>query len=337
MKFSIGDLVRVKTTGEEGKIIDILDDDMFEVNINGTVFPAHQDEIEHPYLHWFLQKQKINKIKKSILVDDLPVEKKKRKQDLVHSQPGFSLQFLPVYEDDGFEDVITKIKVYLINQSLHHLYVDYQCNLKVGNFFNIKTEILPFQTFYLHDVPYHIMQEQPEFKWTIFTEKKEKGPQFEDSLKIKPKKLFDLLQKIQLLNEPTFSIQIATVAEQDNALDIFIEKEDLNTDFQKIFKKPEAPSIRYEIDLHIEQLEKKHKYLDAYEKLQIQLQVFEDAMNKALQSGQDHLTIIHGVGNGKLKSEIHKILRVQYEAFCYFVHDYMPKYGMGATQVIFNK
>jgi len=339
MKFSIGDLVRVKKTGEEGTVRDILEDDMFEVNINGTVFPVYKDEIEHPYLHWFLQKQKVNKVKKSVLVEDLPAEKKKKKQDLVHHQPGFSLQFLPEYEHDGFEEVVTRLKVYLINQSIYHIYIDYRCELKIGSFFSLKTDILPFQTFYLHDIPYSIMQEQPEFKWIIFTDKKEKGPRFEDSLRIKPKKLFEYLNRIHFLNEPTFSLQIAAVEQPDTAMEAFTEPGDdmRKEEFEDIFSQPALPAVKYEIDLHIEKLDSRHKYMDAFEKLSVQLQAFEQAMNDAIRTQQDHLTIIHGVGNGKLKQEIHKLLRVQYEAYCYFVHDYMPRYGMGATQVIFRK
>ena len=59
MKFSIGDLVRIKKTGEEGIIKSIIDDSMYEVEINNIQFPAHKDELEHPYLNWFLKKKKI--------------------------------------------------------------------------------------------------------------------------------------------------------------------------------------------------------------------------------------------------------------------------------------
>ncbi len=334
MKFSIGDPIRVKKTGEEGKVVSILDEGMVEIAINGTLFPVYEDEIEHPYLHWFLQKQKVKKVSATILAEDLPHEKKKKKRDLAQHQPGFSLQFLPVYEHDGFEDLITKVKIYFINQSQQHLHLLYKCNIKLGNYFSLPAEILPYQTFYLHEIPYSIFLSQPEFAWDIYTNRKENGPKFQDSLRLKSKKIIDLIQKMQMLNEPTFSIQIAEVAE-DDPLPLGMEEEVAEDDYNYFNDAPPA-RIVYEIDLHIEALNKKYKYLDVFEILQIQLSAFDEAMNAAILSGQDHLTIIHGVGNGKLKKEIHKKLDTQYDTYCYYIHDYMPKYGMGATQVIFN-
>jgi hypothetical protein len=337
MKFSIGDPVRVKRTGEEGKIVDFLDDDRVEVNINGTIFPIDESELEHPYLNWFLQKQKVKKISTAEIVDESNTSKKRKKKDLVQHQPGFSLQFEPKFENDGFEDIITSVHIKLANQSQLHLHLHYECNIKLGNYFNTKTEVLPYQTIDLHDIPYKILLDQPEFKWHIYTSNKEFGPKYQDTLKIKAKKLIELIQKMQLLNEKVFSIQIAEVEDNTPLIEFDYHQEtDEKDDFDYFNEKKELKPI-YEIDLHIENLEKKHKYLDAFEKLEIQLQAFEDAMNHALKAKQDHLTVIHGVGNGTLKKEIHKRLNYTYEAYCYFIHDYMPKYGMGATQIFFNR
>lgn len=335
MKFSIGDLIRVKNTGEEGKVVDLLDNDMVEVNINQTTFPVYEDEIEHPYFHWFTQKQKSKKISAATLIDNLPEEKKKKKHELVQFTPGCSLQFLPVYEDDGIEDVITKLKVYFINQTMYDIKVGYSCDFKQKNIFTHKAHILPYQSFYLHDISYADIQLMPDFSWEIYSMKEDFYFTFKDSMKIKPKKLFELLQKMQFQNEPTFTLQIAEVKQAEHIQTIFQNTEPEPAK-DKDFWGVEKPCIKKEIDLHIEQLVKKHKYLDVFEIIQVQIEAFQKAMSDAILAQQDSLMIIHGIGNGKLKQEIHKLLRTEYAHCCYFIHDYMPKYGMGATQVIFN-
>lgn len=334
MKFTVGDLVRVKKTGEEGKVIRLLDDDMVEVNINQVLFPVHIDEVEHPYFHWFTQKQRSKKISATALIDHLPQEKKKKKSELAQFTPGCSLQFLPVYEDDGFEEVIVMLKIYLINQTMFELQLDYNCDLKQQSVFSHKAQVLPYQTYFLHDIKYSDLLLIPEFQWQIQSRDKSLYFYFKDALKIKPKKLMELLQKMQFLNEPSFSLQIAEVNQSEHITQT-LDQEDrkpVMDDFFEDYK----PTVRKEIDLHIENLTKKHKYLDVFEIMSLQIDAFQKAMNDAILAQQSDLMVVHGIGNGKLKQEIHKILRTEYSHCCYFVHDYMPKYGMGATQVIFN-
>lgn len=339
MKFTEGDLIRVKKTGEEGKVIRFLDSGMIEVEITNTKFPMYEDDLEHPYLHWFMQKNKVNKINIANIAEDFDIDKKKKKKDLIHHTPGYSLQFTPQYKYDGFEDMLETISIAFVNQTTQTVYVNYHCEIKLGTFHQEKLEILSYQTKTIHSIPYKIMLETPKFSWSIHTEKHEKGIIIQDELRIKSKKLVELISKMQLLNEKTFAIQIAEVDNPLNAQLDWQEDADQNKeafdDFDFFETKPKLKPI-YEVDLHIEKLVQKHKYLDIFEIVELQLKAFEEAMNHALKTGQGHLTIIHGVGNGTLKKEIHKQLRVQYDGHCYFLHDYMPKYGMGATQIFFH-
>jgi hypothetical protein len=57
MRYQIGDLVRVKNTGEEGKVIKDHGHNMLLINIDGVEFPIFENEVEHPYLNWFLEKK----------------------------------------------------------------------------------------------------------------------------------------------------------------------------------------------------------------------------------------------------------------------------------------
>jgi DNA-nicking Smr family endonuclease len=88
------------------------------------------------------------------------------------------------------------------------------------------------------------------------------------------------------------------------------------------------------IDLHIEELEEDHLRLPVQEILQIQLSRFRTFLKKCEKQGERKCYIIHGVGEGVLRAEIHLYLHrlpnVTYD-------DARSKeFGeMGATEVLF--
>ena len=86
-----------------------------------------------------------------------------------------------------------------------------------------------------------------------------------------------------------------------------------------------------EIDLHIENLIGQHKYLSNGEIIVIQLNFFQTKLEAAIRNKFSKLVVIHGVGNGVLKSEIRKILH-NYSGVDFFDASY-SKYGFGATEV----
>jgi dsDNA-specific endonuclease/ATPase MutS2 len=47
------------------------------------------------------------------------------------------------------------------------------------------------------------------------------------------------------------------------------------------------------------------------------------------------LIVIHGVGEGRLRDEIHDLLRLKKEVKS-FVNQYHPLYGYGATEIFFQ-
>src|SRR6476659_4237060 len=112
MKFSVGDKVVLKRTGEEGVVTACVNQQMVEVEVNGTVFPVYTEEVDHPYLKWFTEKNA--KKKKQSLPEQLPVEKiSERKQRMAK---GVYLSFLPVFKMDIFDEVVEQLKVYLLNE-----------------------------------------------------------------------------------------------------------------------------------------------------------------------------------------------------------------------------
>jgi hypothetical protein len=90
------------------------------------------------------------------------------------------------------------------------------------------------------------------------------------------------------------------------------------------------PSL-LEIDLHIEELADDPSGIPAADMLALQLGSFRRALDKALLARQSELTVIHGVGNGRLKAAIRKELNEQGLRFEDAPYE---KYGSGATRII---
>jgi hypothetical protein len=109
-------------------------------------------------------------------------------------------------------------------------------------------------------------------------------------------------------------------------------------------KKPEPSSVKTreetrklewrEIDLHIENLTSDSGNLNAGQMLEIQIMAFDKAFDKALVDGIGSLIVIHGVGSGVLKQEIHKRLS-QNKMIKFFKEGRKEKFGYGATEIQF--
>jgi hypothetical protein len=87
-----------------------------------------------------------------------------------------------------------------------------------------------------------------------------------------------------------------------------------------------------EVDLHIHELVDSYSGLSEGEILRIQLGKFASALEKAIEEKAGKIVFIHGVGNGKLKYEIRKILDTKYPDLTYQDASF-KEYGFGATLV----
>lgn len=328
MKFQIGDPVVLKHTGEEGKIIGIENEEMFLVLIEGVEIPVFKENIDHPYFDWFTKEKDKKKKLKFVHAEQIPVETQSKNSII---DQGLFIGFFPVYKDLDSGEIL-KFRIYLIDQQNERLKFDYRLSREKKNLFSIKGEIIPYTNFYIHDVAMDLMHLQPVFRFT-FDKDKTKYQSQSVELKIRSKKLFEYLKILEEGSTGFFQIPISLSTWNELSNEIEIEwksTQQLSGSAQKILSK----KIIEEVDLHIEQLTKDYHHLSNAEIIQMQLTVFHQVLDKAMASGQAALTVIHGVGKGVLKEEIHKILKSTPEVR-YFISDWMPKYGAGATQVFF--
>lgn len=95
------------------------------------------------------------------------------------------------------------------------------------------------------------------------------------------------------------------------------------------------PPARSVIDLHIEKISDEWSHLSNLEIITLQLQEFEKWYDLSIAHHQPSLIVIHGVGKGRLKEEIHDILKTKKEVKT-FINQYDPRFGYGATEIFFQ-
>jgi hypothetical protein len=336
MKYEIGDKIVVLLTNEDGKVVEIMSEKMVMIEVKGVRFPAYMDQIDFPYFKMFTEKRQVEK--KKIFIDNVQPEKYKPK---LQEGEGVHLSFLPIFSKDVFDDdVVEKFKLHLINKNREAYTFIY--NLMIGgqSHFDLKNTVEPLTDFYLHDVQFEDLSDNPrfDFEFELKNPDKRKAPYFETVLKIKAKQLFKKIEEIQIKNEPTFGYPLFEVYPDKTDE----EKVDLGKLGNAGFRVYDASRVRENleqartvVDLHIEKLTDSWKHLTNFEILTLQLKTFEKYYDLAVAHRQPLFTIIHGVGTGKLKDEVHDILRLKKEVKS-FINQYNALYGYGATEIYFQ-
>lgn len=117
-----------------------------------------------------------------------------------------------------------------------------------------------------------------------------------------------------------------------NISEIISEKEQKkNKNIPKVKSKDRSlPPM--EVDLHIQQLVPKTRGLDNFEILNIQLDTARYKITFAISKRIQRIVFIHGVGEGVLRYELHRLLK-EYEGQLKFYDADYQKYGIGATEV----
>ncbi len=128
------------------------------------------------------------------------------------------------------------------------------------------------------------------------------------------------------------------VMEYDDISNISISPQNISEKEQKKHKnttkvKPKDRNLPpMEVDLHIHHLVPKTRGMDNYEMMNIQLETVRRKIGFAISKKIQRIVFIHGVGEGVLRYELHRILKEYEGQLKYYDADY-HKYGIGATEV----
>lgn len=334
MHFDAGDTVLVRHSGEEGVVVEVLDDSRVLVRVNGTNFPVFNDELDFPYFKRFMDRNAQKAQPTRMRGEDLPIEK----SSLVHrEETGVYLSFLPEYEHSGDEALVHTLKLHLLNETALAYQFSYKLLLDGHLEIEITHDLAEFRHFYLSDLLFESLNDRPRFEFTfsLTTPAAGKRASFSTTVKPRAKQIIRQLETLKTSGEATFShLLFARYPDREGDT---AESWDLPT--------PRVPFITptggglpppvYELDLHIEKLVHPLRGLSSTEMLGIQLAEFHKQLDRAIAHRQANLTVIHGVGKGVLRQEIHEILSHRPEVKS-FVNQYHARYGYGATEIFFE-
>ncbi|HEV3411780.1 MAG TPA: Smr/MutS family protein [Puia sp.] len=345
MKFEVGDKVVVKHSNDDGEVVEIINDKMVLIDVRGVKFPAYTDQLDFPYFKRFTEKKLIPEKKPKKYIDQLPPEKPqpgKKKELIAQLADGVWLTFLPVFDNDEFgDDVVENLKIYLINNSPFGYHFSYRLKYSGTTDFELDNQLPAGHDFYLHDIPFANLNDNPVFDWefSLLTPDKARVEHFETSFKPRAKQVFGRIEEIRKKGEATFSFKLFDNYPAKPYEETVETRGLLAGSGFRVYDASRARQhlepARSELDLHAEKLTDKPDALDNFEILTLQLQTFEKYFDLAVAHHLPSMIVIHGVGTGKLRDEIHEILRTKRHVKS-FVNRYDPRYGYGATEIFFQ-
>lgn len=342
MKYQLGDEIIVLHSNEEGKVVEIISEKMVMIEVRGVKFPAYMDQIDFPYFYRFTKKKIVEeKVKpKKIFIDNIP--KEKPQPNKLNTPDGVWLVFIPKFSFDEFDDeYVSLLKIHLVNKTNLGYKFIYENELVGVINFELQNEVYPFHDFYIHDLAFENVNDSPvfNFNFSLSKQNKLKNESFETTLKLKPKQVYTAIEKMKANNEPTFSYKLF-----DEYPDRVYEPPTLNLEklSNKGFKVYEASKFkdnldaaRTVVDLHIEKLVDDFSKKNNGEILDIQMREFDKWYHLAVLNKLTKFTVVHGIGKGKLKEEIHQFLKGRKEVKS-FINQFTQAFGYGATEIFFD-
>ena len=349
MLLTEGTKVRFKNTGDEGVITAILNSEMVNVLLDedDMEIPAFIENLERiqdlPRPNQTPIKAKFVTPKK-VPAPPSPPQTDIDSQYHILKSLGIQLAFDPETQADG---VTTSYQIYLLNDTRYDALFSFKIEMQGATARTLNGKINSVSYVHLGEMKFNQLNESPKVEidcWQITTAGT--GTKKSKSIKIKPKQFFKNTRTAPLLNKQVHWYQIFENFDKT----VKPVEDDLKTYTQRNARKPKKPKSNYrkltgadpmevanfnnEIDLHIENLTTNTRKLSNAEILRIQLSHFDSFIEKALRMGVGSVFVIHGLGKGKLKNEIATRL-INHPHIKTFKNEYHPKYGFGATEVLF--
>jgi len=355
MKIKIGD--KVKFLNETGggivtsivnkKMVNVADADGFEVPAlishlvvveEGNVYDLHEE------LEVDLKEEEIEFPEREIEI----VEEGPKGPVYVegNDEPNSLLALVP---ENGLNPVEGEIKAYLVNDSNCYLLYHY-AHLKNEKYATVQAgKLAPNTKMLLESFNQFDLSDFPELVFQLIPFKEEANQlviPYRKDISINPVKFYktssyrtnDYFHEASMifsLTENPLNSAVDNLSEKDFK-ELVQEKERAARPKSSKEKKMPQNLELIEVDLHIHELISDSKGLSNKEILEIQVEKFRSELEAAKKSGACKIVFIHGVGNGRLRSEIRRILDREYK-YLYYQDASFREYGYGATMVTLKK
>ncbi len=344
MFFNIGTKVILIHTGDEGIVTELLGDGMVCVRLYGEAMEIPTFEEDLARADTYVSPPKATKKQ---IVETPVVPTPILKYHIIKSL-GIQIAFEAIVKYEN----IDKYRIYLINDTPSSAVV--QLDIYVAGNLTLSQEIKSdsISANYIGDIRYDELNDGIEIDlecWQLTTEGK--GDPLFKTIKIKPKAFFKSTITVPLLNKEmhhyvVFENFLPPKQNKEEDLKSYTQRQASPVKKSNIVHETNTRRARSdiqeyanfspEIDLHIENLIPDASKLTNGEIITIQLRHFEKFMLQAERLGMDRVFIIHGIGKGKLRDSITtRLLQGDFRIET-FRNEYHPRYGWGATEVIFR-
>ena len=236
-----------------------------------------------------------------------------------------------------------KIQVAYQNDTTYRFVIEGEITFNGPDPIPIAGTILPGSLGEFGMMPFDLISDYPHFELTL-ERHSTKGHEetSECKIKTKPKHLVKMSLLAKWGNRPGRVYSMWASSRKESSLaDVAVPKS--SPDIPKLENRKtgiirdlsELAVFNRELDLHAEKLFDDPKSVLPEVILQKQIKTFVWFMDKAKSMNIDRVFVIHGVGSGRLKSEITK--RLEYDpSVASFANEHHPKYGFGATEIVFK-
>jgi len=351
--FAIGTKIRLVRTNDTGVVTALLDHGMLNVMLDGSrmEIPVFEEDIAHyndPLREQVMPKAKVVPAPKKYQAEPPPARIASENQYAILRSSGVQLAFDPFFRNDAS---IEKYIIYLINDTRYEVVFDISISFNGRRATQQDGKLEAVSALQVGEMSFDQLNEAPEVDlscWRVTTEGP--GPQLQKNTKIKPQQFFKKVLTAPLLNRPVHLFRVFENLKDEPAAKKETDGEDLLAYTQRKavpvktlptntkrmpHEVKELSEFTNELDLHVEQLTNDHAKLNNSEILQIQLRHFDHYIDRAIRLGVERVFIIHGLGTGRLRDTIaSRLMRIPEVKT--FRNDYHPRYGHGATEVIFQ-
>ena len=341
MKYKIGDRVRLNSTGKTGTVAAQLGNDRVQVRLDGGLghLPAPEAAL-------------------SPVTDKgaAPVASPSngRREGPTTPEHGVQLAFDPQFDGEGNPE---SYQLYLLNGTTHRIL--YEVKVKTGStqHFLKFGPLPPHDKLKLNTVPYAWLNERLSVELDVRVAiEGGTGPRHFQQLRIKPKQFFGSYREVAELSRGAHLYTVFGRLDDRSVADRAGQVSLKELTRAQLRKQPAAagvPTVPTTVqtgpgaspkeraafsdvlDLHLTALVDDARTIPKERALEVQLAAFDRYMDQALRLDVPQVYVIHGVGDGVLKAAVHK--RLATVPFVRKFHNsYHPRYGYGATEVLFE-
>jgi len=339
MKYKIGDKVRFLNDVGGGIVSKIVNSNLVQIiDEDGFEIPVHASELV------VVGQMPVIQNSSTVVETIRNIEKVDDSKPKIVNLEGDEYELLLAFVPQSAEIADSDIDIYFINDSSFYCMYSVSYWTKNNKLILLgRNDIEPETKEHVYTLKRTELNEKLNINITFFLYKHREYkiyPPEQINIELSPIKFVksSSFSENDFFDEKAFIYKIATSAAENYEMSLDAKSienaiKDKKDKKPKITQSSQRQEIE-EIDLHIQELVDNSAGMENGQMVEIQIARFTTALDLGIRAGTKRMIFIHGVGNGKLKHEIRRLLDTQYAGKVRYQDASFKEYGYGATMVI---